>query len=499
MSEAPAILLPYQQAWVSDPAPVKVCEKSRRVGLSWAEAADAALFAASTTGSDVWYVGYNREMAQEFIGDCAKWARDYDLAAGKVGEEILKDEDKSILTYRIRFKSGHKVVALSSRPSNLRGKQGRVIIDEAAFHEDLPELLKAAMALLMWGGSVRIISTHNGAENEFNQMCQDIRAGKLTHSLHRVTLADAVAQGLYKRICLATGTTWSPEAEKAWEKALRASYGDAAAEELDCVPRRGAGAFLPAALVRACMEDGVPIARWSCTDDFAQMPEDLRAAEADAFVRAEILPALEGLDKHRPCFVGEDFGRSGDLTVLAVLQEQAVGRCRTVLHVELRNTPFRQQEQVLFALCDALPRFGGVAMDARGNGQYLAEVANQRYGSRVAQVALSQTWYLEHMPPYKAALEDQALVLPLDPDVLDDHRVVRMERGIAKVPENARTTGRDGGQRHGDSAIAYVLAWFAATTGGVEVYEYTPARPKEDPFDRPVRATAGFGRQIGAW
>ena len=70
-----------------------------------------------------------------------------------------------ILAYRIRFASGHKIVALSSRPSNLRGKDGCAVIDEAAFHEDLPGLLKAALAFTMWGGLVRIISTHNGAHN----------------------------------------------------------------------------------------------------------------------------------------------------------------------------------------------------------------------------------------------------------------------------------------------------------------------------------------------
>jgi phage FluMu gp28-like protein len=43
--------------------------------------------------------------------------------------------------------------------------QGKVLIDEAAFHDDLDELLKAAMALTMWGSHVVVISTHDGAEN----------------------------------------------------------------------------------------------------------------------------------------------------------------------------------------------------------------------------------------------------------------------------------------------------------------------------------------------
>lgn len=66
----------------------------------------------------------------------------------------------AIAAGRFTFASGFEIVALSSKPRGLRGRQGYVIIDEAAFHDDLPEVLKAAMALLMWGGKVLVISTH---------------------------------------------------------------------------------------------------------------------------------------------------------------------------------------------------------------------------------------------------------------------------------------------------------------------------------------------------
>ncbi|MBD1220586.1 hypothetical protein IDM30_15410 [Acinetobacter seifertii] len=85
---------------------------------------------------------------------------------------------------------------MTSRPSNLRGRQGRVILDEAAFHESLDELLKAALALLIWGGCVRVISTHDGEDNPFNELINEIRAGKRKGTVHRTTFRDAVAQGL---------------------------------------------------------------------------------------------------------------------------------------------------------------------------------------------------------------------------------------------------------------------------------------------------------------
>ncbi len=141
--------------------------------------------------------------------------------------------------------------------------------------------------------------------------------------------------------------------------------------------------------------------------------------------------------------------------------------------IELRNVPFRQQEQILFYLVDRLPRFSSGAMDARGNGQYLAEVAMQRYGaSRIQQVMLTTEWYRENMPRYKAAFEDRTIVLPRDADILDDHRAIRMEKGVARVPENLRSKGSDAGQRHGDAAIAGALAVYAVSVAPYYEPEY---------------------------
>lgn len=107
---APMAFLPYQQRWAKDTTPVKFCEKSRRIGLSWGEAGDSALLAASSSGMDVWYIGYTKDMAEEFIRDCGDWLKYYGMAASEIeqGEEVFidGDEKKSILTFTIRCASG---------------------------------------------------------------------------------------------------------------------------------------------------------------------------------------------------------------------------------------------------------------------------------------------------------------------------------------------------------------------------------------------------------
>jgi predicted phage terminase large subunit-like protein len=230
------MLLPYQRRWVADQSQLKICEKSRRIGISWADASDSALEAARSLGCDTYYVGYNREMAVQYIEDVAYWAKAYQLACGDIEEDVIEEEDKDILTYTIRFSSGHKVQALSSRPSNIRSKKGRLKIDEAAFHEDLPELLKAAIAFVMWGGSVAVWSTHDGVDNPFNELLEEVKRGETNYSHHKISLDDALADGLYKRICLVQNKQWTLEGEFAWRSQLYKDYGVAADEELGCEP-----------------------------------------------------------------------------------------------------------------------------------------------------------------------------------------------------------------------------------------------------------------------
>ncbi len=458
---APPALLPYQARWVEDPSPLKVIEKSRRTGITWAEASDDVLIAAVDGGQNVYYIGYNQDMAIEYVEACGEWARAFNRAASaiEVGFWTDGEEDRQIKTFTIRFPSGSRIVALSSRPANLRGKQGIVVIDEAAWHTELGELLKAAMALLIWGGKVRVISTHNGDNNPFNALVQEIRSGRRSGTVHRVTFEDAVTQGLCRRVYLRTGRDWSRAAQTEWVQSVLDFYGDDAAEELGVIPAHGSGSFLTRVLIESRMRGGQMI-RLSEPDAFTLRPSRERSAEIADWLEYAVRPAVDALDPGREHAWGEDFGRSGDLSVIAVYEITAQLMRRVPIIIELRRMPFEQQRQILFWLGDALPRFAGAGMDARGNGQQLAEEVADRYGhGRIDQVMLSDRWYAEHMPRFRAAFEDGTIELVRDSEVLEDLRMLRVEDGVPKLPKTRR--GRRGEQRHGDAAIALALGYAA--------------------------------------
>lgn len=469
------VLLPYQKTWLVDKSPVKVVEKSRRIGLTWAQALDDVLKASTSgrDGMDVLYISFNQDMTREYIDTCAEWAKKLQIVAGKVNEDIFRDGDeREIKAFRIDFASGHKILALSNRPSNLRGKQGRVIIDEAAFVEDLSELLKAALALLMWGGQVIIISTHNGADNPFNELIQDVRAGDFPYSLHRITLDDALAAGLYRRICRVTEKPWTPEAEAAWRADLIKTYGDGADEELFCIPRQSSGAYLTTSMIEACMEPA-PVLTWTPpAENFVDWPLPVAETYTRGWIEENLVHRLEELPEDRAHFCGVDFGRSGDLSVFWPATEEKDLRLVPPFVLELRNCPHRTQQQILFAILDRLPRFSGVSLDARGNGSALAEAARQEYGpAQVREVMISEGWYRETMPMLKAGIEDKTLILPKDAGILSDFRSLRVIKGVARVPEQ-RTKDKTGG-RHGDAAIACAMMLDARKElGSAEPWEY---------------------------
>ena len=470
---ADGILMDHQAKWLEDESDLKIAEKGRRTGITFAEALDNTLTAASARsagGDNVFYIGDTKDKGREFIGYVAHFAK---IVAGElheVEEFIFKDEQadgstRDISAFRIQFASGFRVEALSSNPANIRGLQGVVVIDEAAYHRDVRAVIDAVNALLIWGGKVRVISTHNGVLNPFNELIREANAGKVPFKVHHMPFSLAVENGLYKRVCLIKQREWSQKAQDDWEALIRGSYGvrkAAMRQELDAIPAEAEGAALTRVQIENCMADLDVFRRWTCDDDFKNAPEHVRKADALDWCKVQLKPLLAKLDPTKRHVMGEDFARSGDATDIVIYEigNDLVRRAKLV--VELRNVPFDQQREILFYVCDRLPRFSKGAMDKTGNGAYLAEKAAQRYGEKIIEVSFSQEWYRQEMPPYVAAFGDSSILLPRHDDILQDHQSLQFVDGLIRVPRDFRFKGSDGFDRHGDSAVACALAWFAS-------------------------------------
>ncbi|WP_417691534.1 terminase large subunit domain-containing protein [Roseibium sp.] len=498
----PKVLLGYQSRAValleSTGLKVLFIEKSRRIGMTWGLASYAVLRAAREKpagGMDAMYISYSQEMTREFIDACAMWAKAYATAAIAQDEFLFEDTDpnapdetRHIQAFRIRFASGFEIVALSSAPRSLRGKQGLVIIDEAAFVDNLKELLKAALAFLMWGGQVVVCSTHDGSENEFNIQVQDILAGRSKYAHMRIDLDDALKQGLYERISLVQGQTWTPETEAEFRQDIIDFYGDGADEELFCIPSMGSGTWLAAPLIEARMTSDAPILRLELPADYLHRSKLDQAILMTPFL-AELKAALDQLPLDVLYAFGFDFARVSDLTVGSLLAIETDLKRREALCFELRNVPGDEQKAITKAVLKAVQtRLVGAAFDATGMGWTVAEDMGRVFGLRedpegagiVMAIHFSETWYRLEMPPLKAAFEDDVLAISADADHLSDLRAVKTVRGVPRVP--SLREGVKGKKRHGDYAIALALSYFASRMQWRE-FDYEPVTPNRSRFD----------------
>lgn len=455
--------------------------KGRRTGITFAVAQDSTLVAASSRaagGDNIFYIGDTKEKGLEFIGYCAKFSRVIAEAQGQgvssIEEFLFEDQDekgntRNITAYRIRFNSGFQITALSSRPANIRGLQGIVIIDEAAFHADVQGVLDAATALLIWGGRIVVISSHNGKNNPFNQFCRDIEEGRYGDdaAVITVTFDDAVKNGLYERVCMMQREEPTAEGKERWYKRIRAAYGPRKAamrQELDAIPSDGSGVAIPGIWIDAAMREGRPVVRLSLDEGFVLLDTDKRIAWCEQWIKENIDPLIASLDPEMRYVLAQDFARHRDFSIIAPLAITNTLRRSCPFIIEMSKVPVRQQEQILWHIIRNLPNFCGAAIDATGPGLILAEYTADEFGhDAIHQVSLNRSWYGLWMPKMIQWFEDGVIDLPADINIEQDLRAIVDVDGIYMVPAVRKKDLKEPElYRHGDAAIALVLACYAS-------------------------------------
>lgn len=421
--------LPYQQRWLADQSRVKIWEKSRRIGATYAQAyedvRDAAHDQKSAHPLKIYFSSADDSAAGEYVDYCQYWAKILNTVAEYLGGDEFLDEDKDVQARRLRFKSGANIYALTSNPRRFRSKGGKVILDEFAFHDDQVAMWRACRPTIMWGHPLRILSTYNGKGNKYYQFVDGARKGALPYSLHSTPIQLAVEEGLADKI---QGRALSQPEREQWLADERASVADEDTwlQEYCCVPVDEATALLPYELLAKQSRNGL-----IC---------ELDATEGDLYL-------------------GMDIGRKKDLTVIWVLERSGPVMLTRRLAV-LEKTPFRQQRETLFSLL-AHPRLRRACLDATGLGMQLAEEAQEKFGThKVEAVTFTSAVREELAFGLKSSLEDGLLWLP---DQRDVHEDLHSLRKSVTVAGNIRLdVGHADVKGHGDRFWACALARHAA-------------------------------------
>lgn len=437
-------LLPYQAAWVKDDARLKIAEKSRQIGWTWATAY-GLVRRKSLAGArlDAWISSRDDIQARLFLEDCKIFAALMELGAQDLGERAIDTDGHS--AYVLALANGLRLHSMSSNPDAQAGKRGDRALDEFALHPDPRKLYAIAYPGITWGGSLEIFSTHRGSATFFNTLIQEIRhkGNPKGFSLHRVTLQDALDQGF---LCKLQAKLPPDDARQEMDEAeyfnfVKAGCADdeTFAQEYMCVPSDDASAFVSYDLLDAC--------KYAAGTDW----ETIGAG---------------------PLYLGVDVARTEDLTCFWLV-EDAGGAMLTRRVLTLKAATFDAQEAELYRLLE-LPTLRRCCIDQTGIGRQFAERAVKRYGRRVEGVTFTGPVKESLAYPLRAALEDRSLKIPDDRLVFADFRAIRK---TTTSSGNIRFEGERTTNGHSDRFWAAALALHAKGSAKAPTFIPRPFEP----------------------
>jgi len=387
----------YQKKWIKDKSLRKLARKSRQVGFSWTEAFICTLEAMNGDW-DIFITTRDEELGKQFIEDCRQWAALFGAVVFEDDERLI---DKDVIS-KLTFSSGKSIRVISSSPTALIGRRGKIVIDEIDDHKDARLLFEAAEPCTTWGFPLVIFSAHyHGKGTFFAELVR--KHEEYGFSFHHIDFEEAVAQGLLDRILEKAGRVeigsfrmgyegrkTTKEEQTAYCAAKKKSVGTKIYEQAYmCIPSDEEGQFITLALYEPCERKGI-------------------------LVSLQELALLDG-----NLYAGLDFARYAHLSVIWITQHVALQYItRYVLAMEKKNTPYQMARlrEIM-----QLPNLRRLCIDRTGPGIGINDYAIEEFGSfRVEGVnfsgAIKET--LAHRG--KQYLDERSFIVPDSPVIRAD-------------------------------------------------------------------------------
>jgi phage FluMu gp28-like protein len=428
------LLLPYQRKWADDESRFKIGLMARQVGKDFTSAEEGIrdcyqheLKKDKTT----WLIAAPSErQSMESLEKWKEWTEAYKLSIADVIEEREGNSETLLKSSTIVFPNGSRVIAVPGKPDTVRGYSANILATEFAFFEDPDKTWRALLPSItnpLRGGlkKVRLISTPNGVGNKFHDLwSKNYQKAEAKWSCHKVTISDAVAQGLPVDV-----------------EELREALDDAEgwAQEYDPLDfLDGASVLLPYDLIATCEN---PLATTSAPPDYWVV--NSAAINASA-----------------PRYMGLDFGRKRDLSVAWTLEDVAGFRLtREVLEMAKTSTP--EQFRILSPRIERCVR---VVVDYTGPGIGLGDLLVEKFGEwnpdehkygKIELRTFTQKSKCEDFPRLRVEFENRRLGIPINRILREDlHSVNRIVTQASGITYRAPHTD-DG---HADRCTALALA-----------------------------------------
>lgn len=442
------LLFPRQRKYVDDHSQYKIAVTTRQWGKSTCTAGETVHDCIIDPGTKWVTMSAGERQSIEWLGKAKEWQAAYQLVIKEVIEDRGGLSEGLLRSSEIIFHNGSRIIAIPANPNTARGYSANVNLDEFAYHED-PNAIWSALfpassnqlagtflsrfRALIKGEStdirrqlkVRVVSTFNGRNNKFFELWE--RAAQNGYSAHKVTIHDAIADGM------------PLDAEKL---RLALDDADAWAQEYECEPMDVSTVLLPYELIATC-----------------------ESTEATTLVPAEFWFGKTAA----PLFMGIDFARRRDLSV-AWTSELAgdVLQTREVLEMRAMSTPDQ-----IDLLRPRLARVQRACLDYTGPGVGMGDYLVKEFGEwdpeqhkfgKIELVTFTANNKVEMFSKLRMAFEQKRTRIPINRVIREDlHSMQRVVSPQGNITYRAPHTD-DG---HADRCTALALCTRAGTFSGV--------------------------------
>ena len=429
ISDPRSLLLEYQFPIFHDRSRFKFQLQSRQTGKDFTMQGEAADDCLSRPGTEWMIAAPSERQALDSLDQGKTWAEAFSLVVEDYSEEREGLSGETLLkSAEITYSNGSRVRAVPGKPSTVRGRSANIGLTEFDFFENPAETWRAIVPSItnpLKGGEkkVRIVTTPNGKAGAADKIWSKDEIGKTKWSKHLVTIYHAVLMGLPVDI-----------------EQLREIFDDPEGwrQEFECEFLDGSSVLLPYELIAAC-ESMEASETWSLTD----------------------------ANGGGPRYVGVDFGRQNDPTVIWTLQR--VGTMLVTREVRvLRQVSSPDQQAILSPIIKDAQRTSfdytgpGIGLGdyiAREHGQYKPEA--HQFG-KVDLCTFTAGFKRSIFPRLRQAFERRELLVPISREIREDlHEMQQVTTGGEYSYFSRRTK-----EGHSDRCTALALALRAAGFGG---------------------------------
>lgn len=474
----PYTMEPYQAWWhahsplaLGRDAPSRIVEKGRGLGLTLMAAVDALMLAHRDEAITIPVAGRAGDTSDEFI------EKTWHLLDDAIEPDFFDPRrDVRNRVELLHNGSPSKIVPMpGGSPEKVRSKRTvHGVLDEFAFHEYAERLWRAVRGSQSEGGTLDVLSTHNGADTLYYRLLEEAKTSRVAMKVFHYPICDpkAFRQDVPIKDQLAGGMRLiAPWLDPRVLDEFRREDPVGFAQEMLCEVMDAALNLVARAEVEAAMTSGLP--------DWGRM---ITAADGDLFTkfRSNVTLPVRPQENVEPCFLGIDFASAegGDLAAYTVFQEDGANLDQRFLEV-MQGVPTPTQNEYL-RLVERTLRPTAVLIDMTGGGTGLFEHAKADLKCPVYGVHFSST--VHYAGATKATSIKKAMALNVarrysekSIRVFKDHpRAELQRRHVQSVRRSDLDAPRKEG--HGDILWAQALAAWGAMT-------MQPARKADAPTD----------------